>query len=347
MTTISVVISHRTSADIHQVPMNQQHEAERGGFMSQSNVGRISGEFDWRRVALFATGLVVTILTTCSHIVGAEQGSVWRADFDSALQEAEEKKLPLLIHFYAEWCMPCKRMERDVFSSPDVKSLLANRFVAVKINSDQHQDLVRRYAVETLPSDVVVDSLTGRVVSLRAGFQERNAYLTSVSNAETRFNRAHAGEIAAMKSTENGNPRQNAVVKPSAELELGDPKPVIGLDGFSPVALAKRRQWNRGSAKFAWDYKDVTYYLTTREELVEFRNNPEAYAPKLLGCDPVILWESDKAVAGDIRFGAFFDDELFLFKSEERRRQFKSNPEKYTRLQHALKANEIEKTVLR
>ena len=119
------------------------------------------------------------------------------------------------------------------------------------------------------------------------------------------------------------------------------------LDGFSPVALAKWREWNRGSAKFSWDHKDVTYYFSNREELIEFRNNPEVYAPKLLGCDPVILWESDKAVAGDIRFGAYFDDELFLFKSEERRRQFKSSPEKYTRLQHALKANEIEKTVIR
>ena len=67
----------------------------------------------------------------------------------------------------------------------------------------------------------------------------------------------------------------------------------------------------------------------------------------MLGCDPVILWESDKAVAGDIRFGAFFDDELFLFKSDERRRQFKASPEKYMRLQHALKADQIERTVMR
>ena len=81
--------------------------------------------------------------------------------------------------------------------------------------------------------------------------------------------------------------------------------------------------------------------------MIEFRNNPEAYAPKLLGCDPVILWESDRAVAGDIRYGAFFDDELYLFKTEERRRQFKANPEKYIRLQHAVKVDQIERTVIR
>lgn len=315
--------------------------------MSQSNVGRLSGKFDWPRVALLATGLFVTILTTCSNVVGTEPSSAWRSDFKTALYEAEEKKLPLLIHFYAEWCMPCKRMERDVFSSPDVKGLLTHRLVAVKINSDQHQDIVRRYAVETLPSDVVVDSLTGRVIANHAGFQDKAAYLTTVSTAESLFRRAHARELAAAKPGESSGSSPTATAKRQTEVELGEPKPVIGLDGFSPVALAKRREWNRGSARYAWDYKDVTYYLSTREELVEFRNNPEAFAPKLLGCDPVILWESDKAVAGDIRFGAFFDDELFLFKSDERRRQFKSNPEKYTRLQHALKVDEIERTVLR
>ena len=81
------------------------------------------------------------------------------------MQEAEEKKLPLLIHFYAEWCMPCQRMEREVFPTPAVKELLGSRFIAVKVNSDLRQDLVRRYGVETLPSDVVVDSLTGRTIA--------------------------------------------------------------------------------------------------------------------------------------------------------------------------------------
>ena len=61
----------------------------------------------------------------------------------------------------------------------------------------------------------------------------------------------------------------------------------------------------------------------------------------------MILWESDKAVAGNIRYGAYFDNELFLFKTEEHRIQFKANPEKYIRLQHALKVDQIENTVIR
>ena len=316
--------------------------------MSQSNVGRYSNaDSEWWRLVFLLAGLVFALLLMGTNVKGAESGSYWRSDFKTALQEAEEKKLPLLVHFYADWCGPCQKMEREVFSTSSVKEILDRKFVAVKVNSDHHQDLVKRFGVETLPSDVIVDSLNGRVIELHAGYQDRTAYLGTASNAEARFVKAHASELLVTKSISSGNETQPAVAIKSDQIELGEPKPVIGLDGFSPVSLTKKRQWNRGSPRLAWDYKDVTYYLANRDELVEFRNNPEAYAPKLLGCDPVILWESDKAVAGDIRYGAFFDDELFLFKSDERRRQFKANPEKFIRLQHALKADQIERTVIR
>ena len=316
--------------------------------MSQANVGRVtSGDSEWRRLLFLATGLIVVILATTSRVVGSESGSVFKTDFKTALSEAEEKKLPLLVHFYADWCVPCQRMEREVFTTSTVKDLLGSRFIAVKVNSDQRQDLVRQYNVETLPSDVIVDSLSGRVIAMHAGFQDRTGYFANASQAEAKFVKAHAGDLIVARSLENNDVAQTAAGVVTGQLELGDAQPVVGLNGFSPIALTKNRQWNRGSPRFSWDYKDVTYHLASREELVEFRNNPESFAPKLLGCDPVILWESDKAVAGDIRFGAFFDDELFLFRSDERRKQFKANPEKYIRLQHALKADQVERTVMR
>ena len=318
--------------------------------MLNANFDRNSG---FRFVKLTLVVLAASTLSVCLETTSptpafaADGASAFKSDYKAALKEAEESQLPLLLHFYADWCMPCQRMERDVFSSSAVKDQLTGHFVAVKVNSDHHQDLVARYGVQTLPSDVVVDSLTGRVIVIKAGFQDRNNYLAFVSQAESRFLKAHRRESVASKTVGNGELEKSVSSVKTIEPELGEPKPMIGLDGFSPVALSKFRKWTHGSPKLAWDYKDVTYYLSTREELVEFRENPEAYAPKLLGCDPVILWESDKAVAGDIRYGAFFDDELFLFKTEERRVQFRANPEKYIRLQHALKADQIEQTVIR
>jgi thioredoxin-related protein/YHS domain-containing protein len=316
--------------------------------MSKINFRQLSGiVLVQARMFLVVCSVTTLMFKSADHVVAAEPSSVFRSDFKSALQEAEEKKRPLLLHFYADWCMPCQRMEREVFTNASVKELLGGHFVAVKVNSDQRQDLVGRYGVQTLPSDVIIDSLTGRVIAMHAGFQDRHGYMAIASQAEAKFIKAHGAELIAAKPAGVIDAAPTSNTKKNDDAELGDPKPVIGLDGFSPVALSKSRKWNRGSSKFAWDHKDVTYYLSSREELIEFRNDPDAFAPKLLGCDPVILWETDKAVAGNIRYGAYFDDELYLFKTEERRAQFKSNPEKYIRLQHALKADQIENTVIR
>lgn len=316
--------------------------------MSKTNFGHFpKGHYVIRDILVLVTGLLILPLTQATSLTAADAASGFRSDFKAALQEAEEKQVPLLIHFYADWCMPCQRMEREVFTNPAVKEYLSSHVIPLKVNSDHRQDLVNRYGVQTLPSDVLIDPLNGRVIALNAGYQDRNAYVANASSAEAKFKKFHAAELAASKPASKSNPEASLTSKKNVEPELGEPRPVLGLDGFSPVALAKSRQWNRGSAAYAWDFKDVTYYLSSRDELVEFRSNPEAYAPKLLGCDPVILWESDKAVAGNIRFGAYFDNELYLFKSEDHRAQFKANPEKYIRLQHALKADEIENTVIR
>ncbi|MCX7410156.1 MAG: thioredoxin family protein [Planctomycetales bacterium] len=304
---------------------------------------------------------VALVAMASQTVVGAEPSPVWRSNFKAALLEAEQRRLPLLVHFYADWCMPCQRMERDVFTSPKLKEFLGTHFVAVKLDSDHHQDIVRRYGVETLPSDLVIDSLTGKVLVLHSDFLDTTRYLTLATQAEARFIQVHAADLkpetekdsAATDGTgssgtgaASSTPAASLTTK-AGEVELGDPQPVVGLDGFSPVALAKHRKWTRGSARFAWDYKDVMYHFTSRAELLEFRNDPEAFAPKLLGCDPVILWETDRAVAGDIQYGAFFDGELYLFKTDERRKQFKAQPDKFIRLQHALKIDQIERTAMR
>ncbi len=306
--------------------------------MLQGLIGRFSGRDSIsRQMTFLMVGLSLYTVATASRLMGSDS-EVFRKDFKLAMKEAEEKKLPLLVHFYADWCMPCKRMDRDVFPSAAVKEMLGSRFVAVKIDTDKHKELLGQYGIEILPSDLVIDPLTSRVIALHSGPQDRNTYLATTSQAEAKFLKAH--------------PSNQVVATPVAEAksdkpELGEAKPIIGLAGFSPVALTNKRQWNRGSAEFACEFKEVTYYLSSQEELEAFRSTPDTYAPKLLGCDPVILWESDKAVSGDIKYAAFFDNELFLFKSDERRKQFKASPEKYIRLRHALKVDQIEPAVIR
>ena len=86
----------------------------------------------------------------------------------------------------------------------------------------------------------------------------------------------------------------------------------------------------------------MVYLLYDSEEYREFQSDPAKYAPRLLGCDPVVLWNSDRAVPGSTQYGAYFDSELFLFTNFENRDRFKASPNLYSRPQHVLKVDQID-----
>ncbi len=108
----------------------------------------------------------------------------------------------------------------------------------------------------------------------------------------------------------------------------------IGMEGYSPVALYRRREWVRGDPRFAHSFRGITYYLALDDELAAFREDPVRYAPRLQGCDPVVMYDTDRAIPGSVEFAAYFDGELYLFISDETRRRFEEDPLRYTRTRH-------------
>jgi YHS domain-containing protein len=121
---------------------------------------------------------------------------------------------------------------------------------------------------------------------------------------------------------------------------------ILGLDGFCPVKLRKSREWVAGTEGVETEYRGIQYRFVSVKERDEFLKAPSLYAPQDLGCDPVVLTDSQRAVSGDIRFGAFFDDRLYLFESAENREAFRKSPLKFSRVRSALRATDIQTTSL-
>jgi YHS domain-containing protein/thiol-disulfide isomerase/thioredoxin len=304
---------------------------------------------EWIR-RIVGAAFVAGWLLAAPSLDAAEE--VWRSSYDAALNEALATKRPLLIHFYGQQCPPCRRMEREVLHQPDVVALLKDRFVAVKIDAGSAGNpeaarLVPRFGVHGLPCDVILDPMSGKVLSQSEGFQDLSRYQTAAVRARSRFDQLNQTVIVEQSkpkdTLEDADPDRTSI--PATEVVLGDPKPIVGLDGFSPVSLNLHRQWAVGKPEFAWEYKGLTYYLADDVELNLFRKHPERYAPRLLGCDPVALWETDRAVPGDTAFGAYYDGDLYLFQSDASRRKFKANPPQFTRIQHVLKVDQIQRVV--
>ena len=302
----------------------------------------------------------VSVFGTATLSPSAEEpAKQWHTSFVSAQAEAKRLNLPILLHFYADWCMPCRRMEREVLKDPQLLKQMGNRMVAVKINADQHQDLVERYSVRALPADVFVDP-DGRLLGRIDSHEGKASYLAQIAKVEARFASVAKVQVATSKSprtlpeasqaTTDGQPSigQNDTLssEPPAAAVKTDPS-LIGLKSYSPVALAKHRKWRKGKAQFAATHKGIVYHLADADEHAEFQADPQRYSPRLLGCDPVLLWETDRAIAGSIRYGAYYDGKLYFFSTRENREQFRETPTRYTQSRHVLRADRIERTVLR
>src|SRR5215470_2446193 len=66
---------------------------------------------------------------------GPGGGLTWRA-WDPGLREARASRRPVLVDVYTEWCGWCRRMDRDVYSRPEVKGYLDRAFVTVKLDAE-------------------------------------------------------------------------------------------------------------------------------------------------------------------------------------------------------------------
>lgn len=108
-------------------------------------------------VAAFAS--LPTLVRTASSHPPDEIG--WIADFDEAARVAAATGKPMLLKFTADWCPPCRRMKREVFTQPAVADLVRGAFVPVIVDmtipNAPGQQVADRFGVDAIPTLVVFE----------------------------------------------------------------------------------------------------------------------------------------------------------------------------------------------
>jgi thiol:disulfide interchange protein DsbD len=82
------------------------------------------------------------------------------AELEQSLVQASELGTATLLDFYADWCVECKRMERNTFPDPGVRSLL-DRFQTlqtdVTANDEVDQQLMQAFDIIGPPAILFFD----------------------------------------------------------------------------------------------------------------------------------------------------------------------------------------------
>lgn len=83
------------------------------------------------------------------------------ANFDT---EVMQSTTPVLIDFWAEWCMPCKMVAPLI---DQIASQYAGKLKVGKVNVDEESELANRFGIISIPTLLVIKD--GQVVRQRVG----------------------------------------------------------------------------------------------------------------------------------------------------------------------------------
>lgn len=111
------------------------------------------------------------------NLLHAQPNWVYSLDHAKALA-TNEKKL-LLVDFTAEWCGPCKKMDMSSWPDPVVDSL-SDKFVAVKIDIDQHRGIAQTFMVNSIPRVMIMDINEDKLED-RLGYMDDNGLAKMLS----------------------------------------------------------------------------------------------------------------------------------------------------------------------
>ena len=83
-------------------------------------------------------------------------------EFDQLLSTANATSKPVMIDYYADWCLDCKRMDRTTFKDSAIVETLSESFIAIKVdvtdpNDDFSRAIRKRYQVFGPPALLFMD----------------------------------------------------------------------------------------------------------------------------------------------------------------------------------------------
>jgi len=106
----------------------------------------------------------------------------WHVQLREAHAIATAQGKPLLLHFYADRCVWCEKLEKGAFASPIVEDAIHADFVPVKVHANTSPSLAKMFKVDKFPSDVVVTP-TGKTISHSVSPQDVTRYVEMLQNA--------------------------------------------------------------------------------------------------------------------------------------------------------------------
>lgn len=113
----------------------------------------------------------------------------WAKYDEAKIAAAAAEGKPVIIDFYADWCLPCKELDHNTFNQRPVVEE-SKRFATFKADltrgdDERSKELVKRYGIIGVPTIVFIDSKGNEIRELRlTGFEKPGPFLERMKKAK-------------------------------------------------------------------------------------------------------------------------------------------------------------------
>lgn len=109
-------------------------------------------------MALYVKWILLAVIASIPSLAAAQEQIPWGNDLAKAMKQARDERKLVLVHFYADSCVPCRSVEQKVFPQAEVVQAIGRNYVPVKINADKAPEIATHYNVRGWPTDVFLTS---------------------------------------------------------------------------------------------------------------------------------------------------------------------------------------------
>jgi thioredoxin-related protein len=129
----------------------------------------------------FRCGIILVLLVVVNYSAIGQSIHFDTISWESFYEKSVQEEKPIFVDVYTDWCGPCKRMEKEVFTNPEVAAYMNDRFMNYRVNAEKGSGiaLAKRWKIKAYPT-LIFFNRNGSIVQKSTGAKEKTGFLDMV-----------------------------------------------------------------------------------------------------------------------------------------------------------------------
>ena len=213
--------------------------------------------------------------------------------WETILNKASNEGKIIFMDAYAEWCGPCKKMSKDVFTDVKVADYFNANFINVKMDMEKGEgiELAKQYSVRAYPTLLFIDG-DGELVHRAVGYHASDAFLDLAGVAQDDMNNLGGMD----RQYDEGDRNPDFLYKYAmAKADAMDPN----YKNAAMIYLESQQDWNtKKNLEFIFRFADkvdspLFNYVMNNQSLFENHFGEEKVSRRVLETVSSLLYEEE------------------------------------------------------